>query len=79
MDIMDRVLVGEYDGTVKWFNAQKGYGFIRRIDVDDNADIFVHHTAIKMEGFRTLHEGDHVRYELYDGPKGLQAVNVVQA
>lgn len=66
------------EGTVKWFNAQKGYGFIRRLDMDDGPDIFVHHTAIMMDGFRTLHEGEQVRYELITGPKGLQAVNVAR-
>jgi CspA family cold shock protein len=76
---MERVLLGEFNGTVKWFNAQKGYGFIRRNSGEEGPDIFVHHTAIKMEGFRTLHDGEHVRYELYEGPKGLQAMNVVPA
>jgi len=62
-------------GKVKWFNDQKGYGFIAR---EDDSDVFVHHTAIQMEGFRTLREGEDVAYELLDGEKGPQAVNVVK-
>ncbi len=62
-------------GKVKWFSDQKGYGFILR---DDGQDVFVHHSAIKMEGFRTLREGDDVAYELRDGDKGPQAVNVMK-
>ena len=64
---------GKVVGKVKWFNDQKGYGFIAR---EDSTDVFVHHTQIQMEGFRTLREGDDVLYELRDGPKGPQAVNV---
>lgn len=64
------------EGKVKWFSDQKGYGFIVR---DDGADIFVHQTKIVMEGFRTLKQGDDVNYELVEGPKGLQAVNVTRA
>ncbi len=60
-------------GTVKWFNASKGYGFIQR---EQGGDIFVHHTAIQAEGFRTLNEGDAVEFEVTQGPKGLQASNV---
>ncbi len=60
-------------GTVKWFNASKGYGFIQR---EQGGDIFVHHTAIQSEGFRTLNEGDAVEFEVTQGPKGLQASNV---
>ena len=63
-------------GKVKWFNDQKGYGFITR---DDSPDVFVHHSAIQMEGFRTLREGEEVQFELLESPKGLQAVNVVRA
>ena len=60
-------------GKVKWFSDQKGYGFIAR---DDATDVFVHHTSIVMEGFRTLKQGEDVAYELRDGAKGPQAVNV---
>ncbi|MCP4645162.1 MAG: cold shock domain-containing protein [bacterium] len=60
-------------GQVKWFNNQKGYGFIVR---DGTPDIFVHYTAIQMEGFRTLQQGDEVDFELLQGAKGLQAINV---
>ena len=62
-------------GKVKWFNDQKGYGFIAR---ENDADVFVHHTAIQMEGFRTLREGEYVMYDLMDGNKGPQAANVVR-
>lgn len=60
-------------GTVKWFNDGKGFGFISQ---DGGEDVFVHHTAITMEGFRTLAEGDRVEFEVVQGPKGLQAANV---
>lgn len=60
-------------GKVKWFNAQKGYGFIQR---DDGPDVFVHYSAIQTEGFRTLNEGDLVEFDIIEGPKGLQAANV---
>lgn len=62
-------------GTVKWFNNEKGYGFISR---EGGSDVFVHHTAITAEGFRTLNEGDRVSFEVVDGQKGLQARNVVR-
>ncbi len=61
-------------GVVKWFSDPKGYGFILR---GEDSDIFVHHTAIQMEGFRTLKEGDTVMYDLMESPKGLQAANVI--
>lgn len=60
-------------GTVKWFNASKGYGFIRR---ESGEDVFVHYSAIEMEGYRTLEEGSKVEFEVTRGPKGLAAVNV---
>jgi CspA family cold shock protein len=60
-------------GTVKWFNDSKGYGFISQ---EGGEDVFVHHTAIQMEGFRSLAEGDRVEFEVAKGPKGLQAQNV---
>lgn len=63
-------------GTVKWFNDQKGYGFIKQDGL--NEDVFVHHTAIKMEGFRTLAPGDAVDFELKKDEKGYKAVNVVR-
>lgn len=60
-------------GTVKWFNNAKGFGFISR---EGAPDVFVHHTAIMAEGFRTLSEGERVQFEIVQGPKGLQAANV---
>ena len=62
-----------YTGTVKWFNEAKGYGFILR---EDGPDLFVHYTNITGSGFRTLKEDDKVEFEVDEGPKGLQAVNV---
>ena len=61
------------NGTVKWFNDAKGYGFISQ---EGGEDVFVHHTAIQMDGFRTLKEGDRVEFDVAQGPKGLQAANV---
>jgi len=60
-------------GTVKWFNDAKGYGFIVR---EHGADVFVHHASIIAEGFRTLAEGDRVEFDVVEGPKGLQAEKV---
>ena len=62
-------------GTVKWFNNQKGYGFIA--DEAGN-DVFVHYTGLNMEGFKTVEEGQAVEFEVIDGAKGPQAVNVVK-
>ena len=61
------------EGTVKWFNDAKGFGFIQQ---DGGKDVFVHHTAIQSEGFRSLQEGQRVEFEVKKGPKGLQAANV---
>jgi CspA family cold shock protein len=62
------------EGTVKWFSNEKGYGFIEREDGDD---VFVHFTAIVMDGYKTLREGQRVEFEVVQGPKGSQAANVV--
>jgi CspA family cold shock protein len=61
-------------GTVKWFNSEKGYGFLS-VDGTDR-DVFVHHTAIVMDGFRVLEQDQRVEFEIVDGPKGPQAGNV---
>jgi CspA family cold shock protein len=61
-------------GTVKWFNNGKGYGFIEREEGDD---LFVHYTAIVADGYRSLEEGQRVEFSVEQGPKGLQAANVV--
>jgi CspA family cold shock protein len=63
-------------GVVKWFNAAKGYGFIGR---DGGDDVFVHYSAISMEGYRRLEQGQTVEFSIEEGPKGLQAVNVTPA
>ena len=62
-------------GHVKWFNDAKGYGFIAR---EDGPDVFVHYSAIMGDGFRSLSEGQAVQFEITEGPKGLQATNVVK-
>ncbi|KPJ97361.1 MAG: cold-shock protein [Desulfobacterales bacterium SG8_35] len=63
------------EGTVKWFNASKGFGFIEQ---DNGGDVFVHYSAIKTDGFKTLDEGARVQFEVVEGPKGPAADNVVQ-
>ena len=63
-------------GTVKWFNAEKGFGFIT--PEDGQRDCFVHHTAIQTEGFRTLNEGDQVEFDIVEGTKGPAAENVTR-
>jgi len=63
-------------GTVKWFNDTKGFGFIT--PSDGSADVFVHHTSIESEGYRSLNEGDEVEFEITDGEKGPKATNVRQ-
>ena len=64
-----------YKGTVKWFNAEKGYGFITG---EDGNDVFVHYTGLNMEGFKSLEEGAAVEYDVVNGEKGPQAVNVTK-
>jgi CspA family cold shock protein len=65
--------VSREQGVVKWFNASKGYGFIQR---QSGEDVFVHFSAIQMEGYKTLNEGQMVEFEVKQGPKGYQAENV---
>jgi len=67
-------MADRFKGTVKWFNAVKGYGFIGR---EDGEDVFVHFSAIQAEGYRKLEEGQQVEFSVESGPKGLQAANVV--
>jgi CspA family cold shock protein len=63
------------NGTVKWFNESKGFGFISRAE---GSDVFVHYSSISGDGFKTLIEGDSVSFEIEDGPKGPKAVNVIK-
>ena len=64
------------DGTVKWFNAEKGFGFITQ---EDGADVFAHFSAIQSDGFKTLDEGQAVTFEVEEGQRGLQATNIEKA
>ncbi|SHE95293.1 cold-shock protein [Alkalibacter saccharofermentans] len=61
------------NGTVKWFNAEKGYGFL---STDESGDVFVHFSALQMDGYKTLKEGQEVNFEIVEGEKGPQAANV---
>ena len=63
-------------GFVKWFDTKKGYGFIKQLDGDD---VFIHYTGIACEGFKSLRAGEEVEFEISNGPKGPQAINVVKA
>jgi CspA family cold shock protein len=75
LTIASGVVVVKEKGVVKWFNSAKGYGFIQR---STGEDVFVHFSAIQMQGYRTLEEGAEVEFEVKTGPKGLQAENVVR-
>ena len=80
LEVFGRQILEEYFavkeiGKVKWFNAAKGYGFIQR---QTGEDVFVHHSAIQMNGYRALDEGSEVEFEVKTGPKGLQAENVTR-
>lgn len=72
---MEFVMSGKVEGTVKWFNNAKGYGFIAH---EGGKDVFVHYSAIEGGGFRSLDEGDKVEFEIMNGPKGPQACSVTK-
>jgi CspA family cold shock protein len=72
--VTNSIMSERVKGTVKWFNAGKGYGFIAR---EGGEDVFVHYSALESDGFRTLDEGQQVEFTIERGPKGLQASNVV--
>jgi CspA family cold shock protein len=74
MNELGAIEVSREQGTVKWFNAAKGYGFIQR---QSGEDVFVHFSAIQSEGYKTLNEGQAVEFEVKQGPKGLQAEHVI--
>jgi len=67
--------LGNMQGRVKWFNAEKGYGFI---ETEEGGDVFVHYSAIQMEGYKTLEEGQIVEFDIVQGARGPQAANVVK-
>ena len=71
-----KVVIFLAQGTVKWFNDAKGFGFVR---MDDGKEVFVHYSAIVDKGFKSLAEGDQIRFDVVEGPKGPQAANVVKA
>jgi CspA family cold shock protein len=72
---MAREPMAQYKGTVKWFNNAKGYGFLGR---EDGPDVFVHYSSIKLDGYKTLKEGDEVEFDVIQGTKGPQADQVVR-
>jgi CspA family cold shock protein len=75
LQIFERRDVSMVQGTVKWFNESKGYGFITR---DDGDDVFAHYSAIDGNGFKTLSEGDIVSFDVVEGDKGPKAINIVK-
>ena len=77
MEATKKEMEAMLEGTVKWFNNPKGYGFIQAQEATDNQDVLIHYSVIEMEGFKTLKAGQVVSFELGQGPKGLIATKVV--
>lgn len=75
MTLIKKVLLNMNNGTVKWFNAEKGFGFIER---EDGSDVFVHFSAIAEDGYKSLEEGQKVEFDIVEGDRGEQAANVVK-
>ena len=79
MEATKKEMEAMLEGTVKWFNNPKGYGFIQAQDATENQDVLIHYSVIEMDGFKTLKAGQLVQFEIGQGPKGLIATRVIPA
>ena len=77
MEATEKEMESMLEGTVKWFNNPKGYGFIQAQETTDNQDVLIHYSVIEMDGFKTLKAGQSVQFEIGQGPKGLIATKVI--
>ena len=77
MEATEKEMEAMLEGTVKWFNNPKGYGFIQAQEATDNQDVLIHYSVIEMDGFKTLKAGQTVQFEIGQGPKGLIATKVI--
>ena len=77
MEATEKEMEAMLEGTVKWFNNPKGYGFIQAQEATENQDVLIHYSVIEMEGFKTLKAGQSVQFEIGQGPKGLIATKVI--